>query len=603
MSKGKNLMNEGIRYLVAGVLTTLVNLLIYQLLLWVGISYLPSTTIAFICAVIFAFGSNRRFVFRVTGTDRLTAEFFLFAGSRLTTFLVETAGLILMIEGFSTGEMTAKVIMNVIVIVLNYLISKFWVFNGKESERQEEINKEEQTMKKWTWEEREWKPLLTLVAFLIVGAVLRIWFITQIPTEQQFDFETYQQLAVNIATGQGYTLGGYPVAWQGMLYSTGLGVLYKLMGSTSELIPKGLNVLMSEMTILWVYLILKKIYNRPWAVWMAVAWMTFMPHQIAYCNVVGTEIITAFLLGGTIWVSLLEIKARYKFPALGVLSALLALSKPFFLAYPLVLGVAEYLMSHNWKRSIALFGSSYLIMTLVILPWSLRNLEKYDRWVQISYNSGFNLYINNNAQNVHGGWMDYHQIEKPEALEKAIEAEVAAHGDSVKTSPNLEVLLKPYAMTYIKSHPLEFFKLGVIRIHSTYFNGAWDLDAWTMNGLKYEDSESGLDEFAYSRLMNFYRSVSDISLAIISGFGIVFVFMNIWRFIRSLFSRRGDLKPHIVIPVINLAFISLVFFVYEGQPRYNFIVLFLLIMAFAIGFDILRDNFKESEGKAFKSGV
>ncbi|MBF4694571.1 ArnT family glycosyltransferase [Fusibacter ferrireducens] len=450
------------------------------------------------------------------------------------------------------------------------------------------------------------KPILILSLFLLVGLYLRTLFILTIPTKQLYDFETYQQLAVNIATGQGYTLGGYPVAWQGMLYSTGLGVIYKLLGNTSEMIPKVINVLLSEMTIIFVYMIMKRIYNKPWAIWISVFLMTFMPHQIMYCNVIGTEIITAFFLSAAIYLSLLNIKMIYKFLGLGILCGFLALSKPFFLAYPVILAVSHYMMTHKWKQSLLYFASVYVVMMLVILPWSLRNLEKYDRWIPVSYNSGFNLYINNNAQNVHGGWMDYHDVKKPEALEQAIEAEVQSHGASVKTSPNLEVLLKPYAVDYIKAHPIEFLKLGVIRIHSTYFNGAWDLDAWTMNAISYDKLGEVLprfadvDEYTYARFMNFFRAISDMILGVISGFGIVFVFMNVLRMFKALYNQKLNLASFVVIPAINLAFVSLVFFVYEGQPRYNFIVLFLLIMTFAIGFDAIRDKFLEVEGKPFK---
>ncbi len=462
-------------------------------------------------------------------------------------------------------------------------------------------------LKAQTYLKENLKPILILSLFLLVGLYLRIEFILKIPTKQLFDFETYQQLAVNIATGQGYTLGGYPVAWQGMLYSTGLGVIYKLLGSTSEMIPKVINVLLSEMTIVFVYMIMRRIYNKPWAIWISVFLMTFMPHQIMYCNVIGTEIITAFFLSAAIWLSVLDIKMIYKALGLGILCGFLSLSKPFFLAYPVILAISHYMMTHKWKQSLLYFALVYGVMMLVILPWSLRNLEKYNRWISVSYNSGFNLYINNNAQNVHGGWMDYHQIKKPEALEQAIEAEVQSHGASVKTAPNLEVLLKPYAVDYIRANPLEFLKLGVIRIHATYFDGAWDLDAWTMNEVSYDKlseilpSFGDVDEFTYARFMNFFRALSDIILGVISGFGIIYVFMNIFRMIRALYKQNLNLESFVVIPAINLAFVSLVFFVYEGQPRYNFIVLFLLIMTFAIGFDIIRDKISEVEGNTFKS--
>jgi lantibiotic modifying enzyme len=59
-------------------------------------------------------------------------------------------------------------------------------------------------MKAWITENR--RTSLALVILLVLSTLVRVWFITHIPTIQQYDFETYYQLAVNVATGQGYTL-------------------------------------------------------------------------------------------------------------------------------------------------------------------------------------------------------------------------------------------------------------------------------------------------------------------------------------------------------------------------------------------------------------
>lgn len=437
------------------------------------------------------------------------------------------------------------------------------------------------------------KKVLPLGLILLVGAILRVWFVTQIPTTQMYDFETYYQLAVNIAQGKGYTLGGYPVAWQGMLYSVGLGILYKILGTTSMLIPKLLNVLMSELTIVFVFMIMTRIYNRNWAKYTAVIFMTFMPQQVTYCNVIGTEVVTAFLLSLTILITLVPMKKSFKLPLLGVMSALLALSKPFFMAYPILLGVQHWLKDKTPKEALLHFAVPFVVMWLVISPWTIRNYQKYDRLIPISYNSGFNMYINNNAQNVNGAWMDYNTIVKPVELQAAIEEEVQSHGASVKTSPQLEVILKPYANQWIKAHPLEFLKLAVIRIRGTYFSGAYDVGAWGYNDVVYDAATSQVDKYTFQRTLNTIRAFSDIMLGIATGFGIVYVFMNIWRVLKAIFVRRIKLKEWVTIPVLNMAFISLVYAVYEGQPRYNFIVLFLLIMAFAMTFDTLRATMQD----------
>lgn len=126
------LFSEGTRYLIVGLLTTGLNILVYQVGLWSGIGYLASTTIAFILAVIFAFWANKLYVFKVLGNKGIVKEVTLFIGSRLSTFGVETVGLILLIEGLKIDEMISKIVMNIVVIVLNYVLSKFFIFKHTE---------------------------------------------------------------------------------------------------------------------------------------------------------------------------------------------------------------------------------------------------------------------------------------------------------------------------------------------------------------------------------------------------------------------------------------------------------------------------------------
>ncbi len=151
MKKFKELLGaykEPIAYIIFGVLTTLVNIVAYFLCSDVlGVYYLISNIIAWIASVLFAFVTNKLFVFeskswrgKVVVTEM--SSFFL---ARLATGLVD---MILMwvfidaiaidaifvsvgIAGLISGEMFAKVVVNVIVIVLNYVASKLWIFRKK----------------------------------------------------------------------------------------------------------------------------------------------------------------------------------------------------------------------------------------------------------------------------------------------------------------------------------------------------------------------------------------------------------------------------------------------------------------------------------------
>ena len=136
-----NLFKHVSAYLVFGVLTTLVNLGIYKVLLDAGIDYRVSAVAAFILAVAFAYVTNRRWVFESSGDVGRESIRFLLA--RLASFGVNYGGLIALVELWGADEFLSQIVMNVVVVVLNYILSRFLVFSGgKESEREGRMHHE-----------------------------------------------------------------------------------------------------------------------------------------------------------------------------------------------------------------------------------------------------------------------------------------------------------------------------------------------------------------------------------------------------------------------------------------------------------------------------
>lgn len=120
-----------ILYLVFGVLTTIVNIVTY----WVcahplGLGTLASSVIGWFASVSFAFLTNRTWVFHsdVTGAAGIAREAVAFFGGRLATGFVDWAGMWLLVDVLSLPDLWTKAGLNVIVVVLNYVISKLVVF-------------------------------------------------------------------------------------------------------------------------------------------------------------------------------------------------------------------------------------------------------------------------------------------------------------------------------------------------------------------------------------------------------------------------------------------------------------------------------------------
>ena len=145
----KLLSRETVLYLVFGALTTLVNFIVFDRMnAALGERYvLLSETAAFVVAVLFAFFTNKPFVFQSKdwSAKTLAREIPTFFGGRILSFLIE-AGLVMAASRLlhagdytlSLGKLqingltVAKVPIAVIVVILNYVFSKLLVFRKKD---------------------------------------------------------------------------------------------------------------------------------------------------------------------------------------------------------------------------------------------------------------------------------------------------------------------------------------------------------------------------------------------------------------------------------------------------------------------------------------
>ncbi len=128
---------EIIVYLVFGVLTTAVNWLVYSVLVkYFSLSINLSNTIAWFAAVIFAFITNKIWVFgsKGLGVRVLLKEFWLFFAARVLSGVFEIGGLNLAVRLgfdqtlFGVKAFLPKIIISFVVVILNYIFSKLIVF-------------------------------------------------------------------------------------------------------------------------------------------------------------------------------------------------------------------------------------------------------------------------------------------------------------------------------------------------------------------------------------------------------------------------------------------------------------------------------------------
>lgn len=125
---------ELIMYGIFGVLTTLVNIVVFYLLDKVGINTYLNNTIAWILSVLFAFVTNKFFVFESKAKDKKTIfkEGTSFFTARIFSYFVDMFTIYLLFQVMGINKMISKIISNVIVIIINYVLSKLFIFKKKE---------------------------------------------------------------------------------------------------------------------------------------------------------------------------------------------------------------------------------------------------------------------------------------------------------------------------------------------------------------------------------------------------------------------------------------------------------------------------------------
>ena len=123
-----DLKNELINYTIFGILTSVINILVYFLFTDIlSINYIISNIVAWFVSVLFAYVTNRIWVFE-SENENILYEIVMFYGGRLFTGVLETILLILFIDFLCLSNTFSKIFVTIVVVILNYIFSKKIVF-------------------------------------------------------------------------------------------------------------------------------------------------------------------------------------------------------------------------------------------------------------------------------------------------------------------------------------------------------------------------------------------------------------------------------------------------------------------------------------------
>ena len=143
MSKIKELYQkykEIINYLIFGVLTTVVSLVTYYICVYTildpnnAVQLQIANVISWIISVAFAYITNRKFVFESKEKNKIK-EASKFVTSRIATLIMDMAIMYVGVTALKFNDKIMKLISQVVVIVMNYILSKILVFKKEKNNK------------------------------------------------------------------------------------------------------------------------------------------------------------------------------------------------------------------------------------------------------------------------------------------------------------------------------------------------------------------------------------------------------------------------------------------------------------------------------------
>lgn len=381
-----------------------------------------------------------------------------------------------------------------------------------------------------------------LLIILVLGVILRLFWITFIQTTPVSDSSVYLSLAMSIASGTGYAYSnGEVTAYWPVGYPAFLGfILWITHGSLWA--GKFANIVLYFFTSVVFYKI-ARLYQKASIGLVVISYLSFAPNQIAYSNLYASEPLALFFISLIAFFLIKIIKGEgslYLFMA-AFSTAFGAFVKPQLIIYPVaILFIFSVVL---WQPLyLKKLGIIYLVSVLLIMPWTLRNYYYFDALVPISNNGGINFYIGNNPH-ANGRYNSNQSIRAP--LENLSEIE------KDKTAKSL-------ALNYIRENPYSALGLLPSKFLNLYKTDAEGI-SWNIQGIKDASKKENL-------LLYILQWVSQIIYMILMISAAPCLFFAFSR------SQRNE-RINLIVPLAFAIIGTSIYMVFFGASRFHYIIL------------------------------
>ncbi|MGC4095177.1 MAG: glycosyltransferase family 39 protein [Polyangiaceae bacterium] len=235
-----------------------------------------------------------------------------------------------------------------------------------------------------------------MLTLLLVAFLPRLYVAVAWSREPVWDGHYYHFGAERIAAGLGYSEDGWAqghLVWRPWVhypvgYSALLGAAYKVLGSGIWVAPL-LNAIFGTLLAGTTYVLARGALDRRRAGFAGIL-VALHPGLIAYSALVMTELFAALLLSA-MGVLLLLFRGRPRGLAIaGLVFGVAILVRPSSLLMAPLFALIE---ADGWWRSLRAMLIVTVVGLLVVLPWTVRNCQRFDGCALVSTNGGWNLAI------------------------------------------------------------------------------------------------------------------------------------------------------------------------------------------------------------------